>query len=127
MKRLAQRGPRAVSLILASVVMMMALTVISGAANGQGARRMPATSKCGNGPNLLKDGSFESAPSGGLFLAGNTSAIPFWTIGGNSVNVTGSSDWVAEDGALSIDLSGNAPGSVSQTISDTTGARYVLC
>jgi hypothetical protein len=75
----------------------------------------------------LQDGSFDSAPSGGLFSAPNTTAIPFWTIGGDSVNVTGSSDWLAEDGPLSIDLSGDAPGSVSQTINDTSGARYILC
>jgi large repetitive protein len=80
--------------------------------------------------DLVVNGSFEN-PSiwkGNPFVtyyAGST-AMPGWTVGGNSVDLTGENYWDAEDGDQSVDLSGYAPGSVSQTISTTPGANYTL-
>jgi choice-of-anchor C domain-containing protein len=80
--------------------------------------------------NLIVNGSFES-PSiwqSNLLVeydAGST-AMPGWTVGGNSVDLTGKNYWEAEDGDQSLDLSGSAPGSVSQTVSTTPGANYTL-
>lgn len=125
-----RRGLRLSSLVLASVLSVAAILTTSVTANAQAVKeaRVTANPKCGKGTNLVKDGSFESAPSGGLFTPlNNPTALPYWTIGANSINITGSSDWVAENGSLSIDLSGNAPGSISQHITDTSGARYDLC
>ena len=99
------------------------------AASGVGPLSPDAGTKCGSGPNLLADGSFESSP-GGLFFAGSyLESSHSWLVGGNSVNVTGGppSGWVAENGVLSVDLNGNAPGAVSQTIAVSPTQTYAVC
>jgi choice-of-anchor C domain-containing protein len=80
--------------------------------------------------NLIQNGSFESPSiwqSSAIvdYVAGST-AMPGWTVGGNSVDLVGESYWVAEDGDQSLDLAGSAPGSVSQTVDTTPGANYTL-
>ena len=88
---------------------------------------MPATSN-----SLIKNGCL-TAPSvssqWGEFGPGSTS-IPGWTIGGNSVDDAvdaAKSGWQPPPGCgYSVDLSGNAPGSVSQAITTTPGASYEL-
>jgi choice-of-anchor C domain-containing protein len=74
----------------------------------------------------FQNGSFEtSASDPGLFQTkgnGDTS-ISGWTVGGDSIDYIGSY-WQAADGTRSIDLNGNAPGSISQTFSTVAGTRY---
>jgi len=80
--------------------------------------------------NLIVNGSFESPSVWQTsavtdYTAGST-AMPGWTVGGNSVDLTGETYWAAEDGDQSLDLSGSAPGSVTQTVTTTPGADYTL-
>lgn len=73
------------------------------------------------------NGSFENATvdpaSGFTTLGGGSSAITGWVVGGDSVDYIGGY-WQPQDGARSIDLSGNANGSVSQTFDTVLGQRY---
>jgi choice-of-anchor C domain-containing protein len=80
------------------------------------------------GVNLIQNGSFElgnfdSAPFDTLG-AGST-AMTAWTIGGDSIDWIGSY-WQPGDGSRSVDLSGNALGSVSQSFSTVTGQKYTV-
>ena len=80
----------------------------------------------------IANGSFKSgpaAPNGYFIELGNSStAIPGWTVGGNSIDYINPSNpyWVAEDGHRALDLSGSAPGSVFQTLSTTVGQAYTV-
>jgi choice-of-anchor C domain-containing protein len=57
---------------------------------------------------------------------GGSTDISGWTVGGDSVDLTGDSYWTPEDGAQSIDLAGATSGSVAQTVTTTPGANYTL-
>ncbi len=73
------------------------------------------------------NGGFEAAsvnPGGGFAtLAGGSTAITGWTVGGNSIDYIGGY-WQPQEGARSIDLSGNAAGSLSQTFDTIAGQLY---
>src|SRR5215472_8162170 len=106
-------------------------TVLPSAARGAGPHP--------TGPNLIKFGGFESpvvaspCPGGGssaatgvcTYSAGST-AIPDWTIGGDSVDLVSSAFWQPARGNQSLDLSGNAPGSVTQVVPTVPNRRYLL-
>ena len=70
------------------------------------------------------NGSFENASvnpgSGFTNLAGGSTAITGWTVGGDSIDYIGGY-WNAQNGSRSIDLSGNAPGSIFQTFDTVLG------
>jgi choice-of-anchor C domain-containing protein len=78
--------------------------------------------------NLITNGSFElgtfdsaafdTLPAGDASMTG-------WTIGGNSIDWIGSY-WQPGDGARSVDLSGNALGSVSQGFATVIGGTYTV-
>ena len=73
----------------------------------------------------FQNGSFETGPTPGGFTtlgAGNTS-VAGWTVGGDSIDYIGTY-WNAQDGARSIDLAGNGPGSVSQTFDTVLNGKY---
>jgi choice-of-anchor C domain-containing protein len=79
---------------------------------------------------VILNPSFElgTAPGGGGYLTVNNGAsdIQDWTVTGNSVDYI-STYWVASDGSRSVDLSGNGPGGVSQSVSGfTVGGYYTL-
>jgi large repetitive protein len=110
------------ALLVGSLAATTTLVAVSNASAGTSAS--PPTA------NLIVNGSFEepSIWQSTDFLeynAGST-VIPDWTIGGNSIDLTGSSYWEAEDGDQSVDLSGSAAGSVTQTVATTPGAYYTL-
>jgi choice-of-anchor C domain-containing protein len=71
------------------------------------------------------NGSFESGTNPGVFtpLAAGSTAITGWTVGGDSVDYIGTY-WNAQSGARSVDLSGNAPGSIFQTFDTVLGQVY---
>ena len=73
------------------------------------------------------NGSFEHATvdpgSGYVTLGAGSTAITGWTVGGDSIDYVGGY-WQAENGARSIDLSGNAAGSISQTFDTVAGKAY---
>jgi choice-of-anchor C domain-containing protein len=81
------------------------------------------------GAATFTNGSFENASvdPGGAFvtlLAGST-AIDGWTVTGDSIDYIGGY-WQPQDGSRSIDLSGNAPGGVSQTFDTLVGHSYLV-
>ena len=71
------------------------------------------------------NGSFESGTNPGVFtpLAAGSTAITGWTVGGDSVDYIGTY-WNAQSGSRSVDLSGNAPGSIFQTFDTVLGQVY---
>lgn len=75
------------------------------------------------GPNLVADGTF--AGSAGSFTTVNSGgSIGAWTVGGNSVDWIGSY-WTPPVGQ-SIDLDGNAPGAISQTLTGLAAGEYTV-
>ena len=76
----------------------------------------------------IVNGSFEAGINPGAFTtvgAGDSTSITGWTVGGGGVDYIGSY-WNASNGARSVDLSGNAPGSVSQTFATIAGRSYTV-
>ncbi|HYL65716.1 MAG TPA: choice-of-anchor C family protein [Nitrosopumilaceae archaeon] len=78
--------------------------------------------------NLASNGSFEnpnSCSSPFTTLNSPSTTITGWTVGGQSIDwICGY--WAASDGTKSIDLSGNAAGSVSQDLTTIPGATYAV-
>jgi len=74
------------------------------------------------------NGSFESGINPGAFTmlsSGDNTSINDWTVSSGSVDYIGSY-WQAADGDNSLDLNGNAAGSVSQTFDTVAGASYAV-
>ena len=91
---------------------------------GMGMSAGPAVAQ---GINLVANGSFESLPVSGqsrTLNAGSTQ-LTGWTIGGNSIDVI-RNFWTSKDPAQSLDLDGNAPGSIAQTLTTVPGKTYTI-
>ena len=76
----------------------------------------------------IVNGSFEDTSPMGAFdtLTAPSSALPGWTVNTGSVDFIGSY-WQAAAGNNSLDMAGNALGSISQTITGlTAGVRYMV-
>lgn len=72
------------------------------------------------------NGSFETGPPPGVFTtlsAGNIS-ITGWTVGPGSIDYIGTYWQSSPPGGRSIDLNGNATGSISQTLTTVVGKSY---
>jgi choice-of-anchor C domain-containing protein len=76
--------------------------------------------------NLVSDGDFSSPSGGSSFVTYSSgSSIGPWSVGGDSVDLIGGY-WQNPAGTSgSVDLDGNAPGSISQVLSLTSG-DYLL-
>jgi choice-of-anchor C domain-containing protein len=83
------------------------------------------------GAAAFTNGSFELSTaatnpgSGFTTLLNGSTAITGWTVGGDSIDYIGGY-WQPEDGSRSVDLSGNANGSISQTFDTVLGQRYAV-
>ena len=90
----------------------------------------PAAASTRSDANLITNGGFEkpSIWQSSSFVEYDTGsvAVPGWTVGRNSVDLVGQSYIDPESGHQSVDLSGSAPGSVSQSVATTTGKNYTL-
>jgi choice-of-anchor C domain-containing protein len=78
--------------------------------------------------NLIQNGSFELGTFDGAgfdTLGAGSPAMTGWTIGGDSIDWIGSY-WQPGDGSRSVDLSGNANGSVKQNFSAVIGGEYTV-
>ena len=74
---------------------------------------------------LVADGTFaEGATAGSYTTVNSGGAIGAWTVTGGSVDLIGSY-WQQPTGSFSIDLDGNAPGTISQNLS-LAGGNYQL-
>lgn len=79
---------------------------------------------------FITNGSFETGvnpPASGFskLVAGST-AIEGWTVIGGSVDWVQNSIWQASDADRSLDLSGSAPGGVTQDLVTVVGETYVV-
>lgn len=80
------------------------------------------------GAAVFTNGSFELGVNPGstfVTLGNGSTGITGWVVGGNSVDYIGGY-WQAEDGSRSVDLSGNANGSLSQTFDTIAGQSYLV-
>ena len=82
------------------------------------------------GSNLIQNGSFESGdvslhpfPSV-LTLGIGSNVINNWDIVSGQVDYLPNTYWQVSDGLRNVDLNGNVPGSLSQTIGTIPGKRY---
>jgi choice-of-anchor C domain-containing protein len=86
---------------------------------------------CASGAQAVTviNGSFESGIDPGSFTtvgAGDSTSITGWTVASGSVDYIGTY-WQPGDANRSIDMSGNEPGSISQTLHGfTVGQQYSL-
>lgn len=79
--------------------------------------------------SLIENGLFELpvvCPSGFAEYDAGSKAMPGWIVGGNSVDLVCENYFVAANGKQSVDLSGSAPGSVTQSVATRAGSRYTL-
>ena len=77
--------------------------------------------------NLISNGSFEAGtdPVSFTTLAAGSTAITDWTVGSGGVDYIGTY-WQAAEGVRSVDLSGNAPGFVSQAFATILNTTYTV-
>ena len=80
-----------------------------------------------NAANIVSNGSFESGTAPGSFSTFGTGStdITGWTIAVGSVDYIGSY-WAASNGARSLDVAGNAAGTISQSLTTVAGKRYAV-
>jgi hypothetical protein len=100
----------------------------------------PPSTVTASAPNLIANGDFSQPVVSGFetfyplattTLPSAVNSIQGWKVGANSVDVMGHAYWKplppgSPGDSQSVDLSGGAPGSISQTVSTTAGARYLL-
>ena len=80
------------------------------------------------GAATFTNGSFELGVDPGstfVTLGAGSTGVTDWVVGGNSIDYIGGY-WQAEEGARSIDLSGAANGSISQTFDTVAGQSYLV-
>jgi len=78
----------------------------------------------------LANGSFESGDFNGggagfQTLDAGSTILTGWTVDAGSIDWVGPA-WQARDGTKSVDLNGNAPGAISQTVATTVGNTYFV-
>lgn len=73
------------------------------------------------------NGSFEQGTDPGNFTNADTTstAITGWTVTSGNVDYIGTY-WTAGDGSRSVDLTGGAPGTLSQTFDTAAGTSYLV-
>jgi len=70
---------------------------------------------------------YQNASHGYVTLNGGSTAIPGWTVLGDSIDyLNATQNWTQPDGLFSLDLDGDQPGGVEQTFATTPGARYAV-
>ncbi len=76
--------------------------------------------------NLVQNPGFENPSVGGSFTTLTGNGLTDWTIEtGGSIDLI-SGYWLPHSGVQSIDLAGNEPGKISQTINTVVGGTYTL-
>src|SRR5947209_7911389 len=98
-------------------VVMAAALLAAGAA-------VPATASAS--VDAVSNGSFETPDAGtGFTTFGAGSDMGGWTVTAGSVDLLGTG-WQAADGQQSVDMSGNGPGTIAQTLSTSPGTQYTI-
>ena len=76
---------------------------------------------------LVTDGGFEAAASGGSYKTYNTGVlVGGWRVTAGSVDVIHTDFWQAAEGRQSLNLSGDAAGTIEQAVATTPGTDYLL-
>ena len=78
--------------------------------------------------DLVTNGDFETPGVGPPFVsytAVDTTSLTGWTVASGSIDHIGSY-WTSASGSQSLDLAGNAPGSITQTLNTVAGQQYRL-
>jgi len=78
-------------------------------------------------PNLIQNGGFET-PTVGNYANINapSTAITGWTVTAGNVDISASFNYPAYSGNQSVDLAGNALGTIQQQFGTTPGQQYYL-
>ncbi len=94
---------------------------------------IPSGAVAASAPNLVVNGNFSrpaQVKDSYETVYPSAEKIPGWTVGGDSVDLMGSTYFTlpsaSSSGSQAVDLSGSAPGSLTQTISTTPGTSYAL-
>jgi choice-of-anchor C domain-containing protein len=74
----------------------------------------------------FEDNSCGAAPGTFATIAPGNSCINGWSAGPDTVDLVREGYWDAHDGQYSVDLAGNAPGSISQTFDTVVNALYTV-
>jgi choice-of-anchor C domain-containing protein len=107
-------------------------TTAKGTSGTTGGRPGPGPAAGSSAPiagELVTNGSFEEGPEpdpagpGFTPIEAGSTVIPGWTVTRGSVDYIGPY-WQHADGKRSIDLNGNEPGAIAQTIRTRAGKRY---
>ncbi len=89
----------------------------------------PQAAKAGSvSNNLVTDGAFDASPACNCpytTYSGGSTAISGWTVTGDSVDLVDTYWQQAPGYTLSVDLSGNAAGGLTQTVATVAGQKYV--
>jgi choice-of-anchor C domain-containing protein len=107
MKRRSMVGA-ATGLVASIALAGSALAAFAGATNGS-----------------FETGTYVDNGSGFEMLSATSTDITGWTVASGTIDWVGA-HWQAQDGAMSLDLDGNAPGSISQTLATTVGNSYLV-
>jgi choice-of-anchor C domain-containing protein len=75
---------------------------------------------------IVADGDFTNPSGGGGFLTYGPGPMGPWTVTGDSVDLIGGYWQGPPSGGGSVDLDGNAPGGIKQTINIPTAGQYLL-
>jgi choice-of-anchor C domain-containing protein len=90
---------------------------------------VPQTAKAGVAvTNLVTDGAFDASPACNCAYttySGGSTAISGWTVTGDSVDLVNTYWQQAPGYTISVDLSGNAAGGLTQTVPTVAGQHYV--
>jgi choice-of-anchor C domain-containing protein len=120
-------------LLAAGVVVLLLIRPWShadrGAGGGPAGRPATGGPAAGPGGELVVNGSFEDGPEpdpagpGFTVLEAGSTAVRGWTVTRGSVDHIGPY-WQHADGRRSLDLNGNEPGAIAQTLRTGAGVRY---
>lgn len=79
-------------------------------------------------PLTIVNGNFATPAVAGPYVTypGGSTAITGWTVTGNSVDLIGTYWQAPPGGGQSVDLDGDAPGGLSQTLATTAGQSYTI-
>jgi choice-of-anchor C domain-containing protein len=110
----------------AAIALLAATTVLAGPVQAA-APSVRDTSAVPGAVGQLSDGGFETpvVSSGSFSEYADGQSLGAWSVGG-SVDLNSGRQWQAADGDQSLDLNGDAPGSVSQTLSTLPLTTYVV-
>ena len=130
-------GGSALALVVIAVILVLVWPKskkdagTGGGSVGKAAAKPASGPSVPRGPDLIINGSFEDGPEpdpdgpGFTVLETGSTTITGWTVTQGSVDYIGPY-WRHADGRRSVDLNGNMPGAVSQSLRTRPGRKYTV-